>query len=699
MKKTYGITLNKHRYIMETNKMKHIYSEDEIRLQRIEDAKKKEERWKALAEQAGGGEKGRAISDAFRKLYEMYNTEIVEWFAKLYDPSVGGYYATTSGHDTDTFGPDVEATSQALTFIESSGMIDEVGTLAEALPSEMPGQIVHFAKSIQNPNGYFYHPQWCFDEIHTNLARRGRDLGWGTGLLKRFGAKPTYNAPNGFLGDGIDADGNKVFDVEVKQESPEKKSDAAPAAPAPYPEYLENRETFLAYLSNIDINADSYTYGNQFNATYSQIKTRNDALLAMGAGYSLCDIFIDWLNEHIDKKTGYWGHEVNFAGTNGFFKIITIYNAWGYTYPEPEAVTNSILSCIMGDELATGNCCSIYNLWSAVCSIRANAKASGNEETAKKILDSINGVLKNRGAEAILNTHRKMLPYKKNDCSFSHAYHSGGGVQQSMYVGLNYIYGVIEGSVDATCICTTGLVRNMFAAFGFRKVPMFMKGDWMVYKNILETYGPAKKTRIQNPTLTFDSDAIPSTVIPEGDAELKIENGELVISADGCGKGVAIYPTARICKGDFFLFESDIRFEDIKDGSEFILGNSESHTGFAFPTFVNFIFKDGRLRVKNDMWEMGVDRTFDYSGETIRLRVEQHRVDMPRLDKQPKKCSAARVYINGELLGTIVNNDGRDPMYPSGYIIGTLGKYKIYALENSSAKIIMDNTRYSFSSK
>ena len=672
--------------------MKNIYSEEEIRLQRIADAKEKEELWAALAKEAGGGERGEAIKDAFKQLYTLYVPEMAEWFAKLYDPATGGYYSTTSGHDTEGFGPDVEVTVQSLRFIESSGMIRGLGSLKDVLPEKIQKGFVRFAKSLQNPNGFFYHPQWSFDDVHYNLSRRGRDLGWATCLLEMFGGTPTYDTPNGRKGDGLDVDGNPVkltFDASCDEK--ESKADA-PAAAKNYPEYMENKETFLAYLNSLDLNGNSYWVGNQFNATYSQMRARSNALLEAGADYSLCDVFINFLNSKINPETGYWGDSVNLAGTNGFFKIITIYNAWGYIYPMPEKVTEAVLHNILGDELARGNCCSIYNLWSAICSIKANVRKNPDEALRDKVLATINETLREKGADAILNTYKKMAPYQKNGKHFSHSYDSCGGSQQGLPTGLTPTYGVLEGNVDATCICSTGLTRTMFEAFGFTKIPMLMRADWMNYRNILETYGPAKKIRTQDPLVTFDDGVIPNSITALGNAELTIKDGKLLINAYEEGKGVAIRPTARICKGNAYLLEADAKLSDITGNGGFFLGVMQQGAPKC-SIFFNINVEGDTVSFSNEMWDTGFTKSFTANGGEFKLRIEFFLDPNPSKSGKPK-CTGAKVYANGEYLGTAINNDGTDPLHPTGTMMNGMGELHITALEGSGATIALDNLRY-----
>ena len=678
--------------------MEHIYTAEEIAKQRELDKINKEKEWEALAEEAGGGERGKGIADAFRQLYTLYTPGLAEWFAKLYDPEVGGYYSTTSGHDTEGFGPDAEVTVQSLRFIESSGMLREVGSLNDALPEGMGEAMVKFAKRLQHPNGYFYHPQWNFEDVHYNLSRRGRDLGWATSLLSMFGGTPTYDTPNGKKGDGLDADGNPV-NMPVGCGGCDEPKEEAPKTAAPYPEYLENKETFLKYLDTVKIRENSYWWGNQFNATYTQIKARSDALLAAGADYSLCDILINWLNERIDPNTGYWGGEVNMAGSNGFFKIITLYNVWKYVYPMPEKVTESVLHNIMGDEIPSGNCCSIYNLWSGICSIKGNVKLNPDEAVRERVLATINETLRNMGAEAVLNTYKKVAPYMKNGVEFSHAYVGGGGTQQGLYTGLNRMYGVLEGNVDATCICTTGMTRTMFEAFGFRRVSLLMKADWMNYRNILLTYGPAKKTRVQDPFVSFESGIVPKTVrgIKEGammDIGTGVEtvNGELYAPVAE-GAGVAIEYTARIGKGNCALFEADMRIENFNGKGAVRLGTKYGKD--ALSNFIDITVNDGKLTIGNDKWDMGFNAVDCANADSFKLRIEFYLDPSPRLDGAAKLCNGARVYADGKLLGTAVNNDGRDPAFPSTTTFTSIATLSVTGVDGGEADVYFKNVRYS----
>ena len=54
----------------------------------------------------------------------------------------------------------------------------------------MKEKLIAFCRNLQDEaSGYFYHPQWG---SNIGAARRGRDLGWATGILKNLGSEPLY---------------------------------------------------------------------------------------------------------------------------------------------------------------------------------------------------------------------------------------------------------------------------------------------------------------------------------------------------------------------------------------------------------------------------------------------------------------------------------------------------------------------------
>ena len=454
--------------------------------------------WEALRKEAGGDEEADRIVDALKKLYSMYSNDLIRWYANLYEPTAGAYYCSTSGKENEGFLPDVESTVQALNFLESTGLLDKEGKdYGNILTPEMKKNLVYYVKGMQLPNGYFYNYLKTQEEIDTNgVAKRGRDLGWCTTLLSKFGEQPTYDTPNGIKGNGIDRDGNPVSDFVCIEDSSKKNEE--PAVPKTnYPEYLENKETMLAYLDeNVKVVEKTYPAGNHLNATFGQYMARDKAMGWLGTDKSLTKGLIDWLNEKIDPETGYWAHDKSFNGTNGYFKIIVIYNSWGYAYPAIEKAIDSVLAGILGDQPSLYNICEVYNLWSALISSKQNVLKCYPEAEQAELLAKIDKTMKEKGPEAILNTYRKQSGYQTPDGAYCHHVNRQpdperilthqGGIPTGFYIP--------EGDVDAIGKATTGITSNIFSAYGFKtRVPIFCDRDWQLYKSIMYNAKPVVK--------------------------------------------------------------------------------------------------------------------------------------------------------------------------------------------------------------
>ena len=455
------------------------------------DATWREPYWKKLHEEAGGGEEADKIVEALKMLYTMYTDDLVKWYANLYDPGMGAYYCSTSGKENEGFLPDIESTNQALNFLVASGMLDEQGSdYRNVFTDEMREKLIYFIKGMQLPNGYFYNYLKTQEEIDAAVPKRGRDLSWCTGLLKKFGETPTYDTPNGMLGNGIDKNGNPVSDFSRREAADGEESKPSGAA-LNYPEYLESRETMIAYLDeNVKVVEKTYPAGNHLNATFGQYMARDVAMGWLGTEKSLTAGLIEWLNKQINPVTGYWAPEVNFNGTNGFFKIITIYNSWKVPYPAIEQAIDSVLAVILGDQPSENNICEVYNIWSALISAKQNVINCYPEEERAALLSKIDKTMKERGPEAILNTYKKQSGYQKPDGAFSHKYVGSPKTHQG---GIPTGLGLDEGDVDAIGKATIGITLNVFNAYGFTPVPIYHDREWQLYKSILESAKPVIK--------------------------------------------------------------------------------------------------------------------------------------------------------------------------------------------------------------
>ena len=308
--------------------------------------------------------------------------------------------------------------------------------------------------------------------------------------------------------------------------------------------YLSTHKNFIDYmLVTVGPGMDSnpYSMGNTLNATYSQIKDASNKLgkytytegdensstnadLATSQfkvnkdsdfsnnltlkeiyqsfdGKNLKEITIFVLNEKINPQIGLWGeiksskpNGTEFYYTNGFFKVITLYNSWGFQYPAEyiDDAANALMDGLMGDEPSTGNICEVYNVWSAISTLRENLNYHTDEAMRNEIETQIKAILDEKSAAAVENTYNKIKGYKKYDGGFSHSYTSGTSSHQGLPVGHGELN---QSDVDATCIGSTGLTRAVFQALGLSsyKIPLFSEADWMHMLEIFISQDPVIK--------------------------------------------------------------------------------------------------------------------------------------------------------------------------------------------------------------
>ena len=593
---------------------------------------------------------------ALKQLYSLYSDSIADWSASMYSSGyidfdrqiwVGGYYESTSGRATDGFGPDVEATMQTLTFILQSGMIDHLdGDLKLAIPEEMQRELIYFAKSLQDENGYFYHPQWSKDATNSNLGRRGRDLGWAVSILSTFGARPTYDTPTGVLGDGITADGY-LAKLGLTPRSLTESVGVSTAmavsrvigAADDNTAFLNDFEEYVDYLYSKDV--DTSPYHSTFNATYKQIETASgrmgkytpdasvtDEKYLQYAGLTMKEILIKYLNDRINPKTGLWGRDweeynatldaagdtetermsgTEFKYTNGLHGHIIIYNQWKIPYPYIEEATKSVLEGLMGDEESKHNICELYNQWYCIVELKNNARKYHGEE-GEEILKLIDEALLENGAYAVANTYSKLKEYKTADGGFAHNVDSGTSKNQGMPTGL----GLDEANVDAVCIGVTGMSRTVFSALGGTRVPIFTASDYMRYLYILDTNPPSLKGVADTGILKFDDG---NTEGVSCDGELTVRDGRLTVSENTENILITKSDVRNVGAGILLSFDA-IFTADGEYGISFLDGVDEVCR-------LSFTLADGKLVAEGETHTLPLPR-----GESVTLSVELVKTDL-----------------------------------------------------------------------
>ena len=387
---------------------------------------------------------GKAGAEALKTLYDMYDERMYLWIAGLWEPEIGAFYFSNSGRDTDGYLPDIESTVQAIRFLGSSGIT--AGNDGKT-PENMKEPVVRFARSLQDPDGYFYHPQWGKD---ITVSRRGRDLGWARGIIKDFGGTTVYPTPLDKKDDG-------------------EKSDLLP-------EHLQTIENFRSYLDGLELKTRSYWVGNLIQSQISQI---------MAAGLEFVDALDEWYVTNQNPENGTWNEELNYHATNGLMKVALAYTAIGRPIPNAEKAMDSAIAVTLSDT-PDGQITSFYNPWTTMSMIIGNLNKFGNEELAEKQRQK----LIDNAPAMILSTAKKIAPFRRNDGSYSYGPKGCCPCSQSAPVAHPL---APEGDVNGNCLASTGVARCVCSAIGIDPIYFFCKDDGELFYELINASYPSKK--------------------------------------------------------------------------------------------------------------------------------------------------------------------------------------------------------------
>ena len=572
---------------------------------------------------------------SLRELYTIYDDQIIDWFANLYDPVTGGYYFSNSARNSEGYLPDVESTSQALGFLLASGITDN---LAEFIPKEMQQQIVSFVKSLQSPeNGHFYHPQWGKELTDKYPARLGRDVGNATRILAYFGAIPTYDAPNGTKGENrVGVTPASALTGKLNSSSVISVSNVIAASDAGVESYLLNEENFREFLKKYDekIKTDAYWVGNEFESIATQIVARDKVLKERGEKYSLAKIATDWFTSHIDPETGLWEpYEDNeYDCVNGILKISSAYTKLGYEVPGALDLLDYAIRAITSDADPHHVCC-VLNTWYALTVLTSNLKA--HSSTADEDIASLRNKYIDTYPEMVRATKEKFSLFVKDvgtsAGAFSYFQDRTSSTSQGLKVALENSN---EGDINSSYICSAGVMGHIWDFIGAESIDLYTTADGMRYKKILASLGPIIKEREIDPIpIDFEDVGDIQELIGDGFMSTWLPQGELVVeSGKPYGEISRVMRLTTIGKNDLFqlnitkpqgmfnavAFESDIMFDPkIESTYELLMFSSTSSI-----RHVNFMLKaipgDGVYIYGIDFDEVKIAEC----GEWFNLRVE-----------------------------------------------------------------------------
>ncbi|MBR3805422.1 MAG: hypothetical protein IKJ13_01120 [Clostridia bacterium] len=692
-----------------------------VERQKALDAIKVNEAWQkaesTLAESVGEKDAS-AIIASFKNCYKLFTDDVIWWFANLYDPVIGGYYYSNSGRNTVGYGPDLESTYQALSFMGGTGMAEGIDTSKgeDVIPAWMGEQIVKFVKSLQDPvSGYFYHPQWggeSFDDRRAFIdngyvSRKGRDLKWALSLLSRFGAKPTYNIMN-VVGDGLLADGtpankpqsdtgltarlNSSMALAVSKVVPVNES---------IPTHLQSAENLRKYLEKQDVNGDSYYVGNLIESQSNQIVERDKQIGTSGNRTPLADVVKEYFDSHQNQSNGAWtlGNEITYESVNGILKICGAYNGVQKEFPNPiKAINTAMEGITIADPPTT--VCFVLNPWYAITMLIQNVEkynSSSNKGEVEEQIAALRGEILKNAVKLIDVTKEKTAKFRKDDGSFSYFPDTSGPNSQGVPVAVT---GSVEGDVNATHMFISGIPNHIWGILGCDVVPIYTVSDRMRYWTILyELGGIIKDDVAELVPETYEEEELGS--LPQNvSSQLGIgSKAEIMTTLDKNAKetravGLTTIPgntdilrlplTSYKPFYNAVVFEADIKIESLS-GSGQIEMLPYGSPGDAYRIIIDYS-KGGNVSIRNvsDFTSVVIGK----EGEWINIKLQYSYADID-YDRNGTKDLYIKVFAGGKLVAEGYTPQGAEPVKES-----SVSGIRFFSWTAANATLFVDNTMF-----
>ena len=611
------------------------------------------------------------ITEAFRFYVDnVCDDNAVDWLADLFDLERGGFYFSNSARNTEGFLPDIESTAQATGFFVSTGMLS-----TSEFPKWFSDKLVYFAKSLQDPNGYIYHPQWDRATLDANTSRMGRDIGSAWQILERFGALPTYDMPNGVKGDGILADGTPVtkpvsaLTLRLGDTKALAVSYVVPTSAIDGFSQLESEESFRAYLDEQAARNKLPQTNNRYRSFYqianelctnaTQILDRDKELAAQNAGYSLAEIAITWLSEHQNKETGLWDPGIAYANTNAYYKAINFYNSMGYAVPNADLAIESIVQILMGDE-PVDVILYMFNVWGSLNHTIENVNKYGD----KDVIARTRAKMMELGGVAVKATAKYQLQFKKSDGSYSYLLGSNTSTSQSMPVA---VINTDEGDVNSTTLTIGGILSAMAKTLGVTDIipPVWTKADGQYCLKRIKELSPVIKNdlTIEVDYVDFEDDGVGSVPLKDRIEATTIDGSFLVVEAPTndnpqnkavkfdtalkCYESVKVPTTAVSPASTCFVFEADFCIPESSRDAEIQVLMQDS----VYMTTINVVGDEVRVwECSSRKGEYAVRTELDAVckvGEWFNLKMEFY----PGNDDTVR----AKIYYNGKCVSATDN--------------------------------------------
>ena len=405
-----------------------------------------EEKWREIEERIGD-ETGKNVVRALKELYSIYDDRMVEWMASLYDPKAGAWYHSRSGQATEGYGPDAESTIEVFQFLEATGMTGGK-PYTEVTPKWLRDKVANFCYHLQDPDGYFYHPQWGKQYYIDNslYSRRSRDSEWCERLIGKFSdGRLKYPLP----AENLKAGGEKLKEV---------------------PERWRSVENYKKYLYGLDLKNRSYHVGNTLLAEAPERKAYSEAL-----GANLDEITLEHLDKNVSPKTGLWqaGGDTSYYAVNALCKITHVYNRGAHPMKYAKEGIRASMKSILSDERA-GSVTDTLNPWSSIANGISNIRHY-HSDGASLACEMLHEVYE-WAPRGIIKTAEKIAGFKMPDGGMSYSLSGFCPTSQGAPVAIS---GSREGDINGNCCASCATIQYVFKALSIEDItiPLFDESD------------------------------------------------------------------------------------------------------------------------------------------------------------------------------------------------------------------------------
>lgn len=377
---------------------------------------------------------------------EVFTKELLDYIISLYDPETGGYYYSVSARDGIEFLPDVESTKQAFGIFDETELFDAVHPSGGIYPAEAQSKVLRWVQMLQDEgDGYFYHPQWGKG---ITTSRQNRDLAWSLSIIRRFGGKPLYLTPEERL--------SAAAEARLLSASEENR--------------FESEEAFMARVKSLPWDTDPYSAGNTVAASKPMITA---------SGYM--PALREFVSAKQNKDTGLWGEGLSYDNVNALMKITSLYSEY-YPIPMADKIVESVIYVVKNCEAETA-----ATPWNAVVSV--NDVVWQNQKT---LSPKMREELKKAVPELVGISSCAIKPFKKPDGGYSWGREKSTATSQLAWVS----YGLAEGDLNATALCTVCLRDDLYYLAGVKNKPALWNGyrDYF-YNRILNAPNVTKKEK------------------------------------------------------------------------------------------------------------------------------------------------------------------------------------------------------------